>query len=252
MKPSLVNGLLMLTVGPFASGQSNRIDLVRPDAPELAAHGEYSIGVRTMEVVNPNQLDIVNAEEGKDAPRYDRRLTLEVWYPANLGGADRGGEYRAMTRDGHLEVSLKGIAVRDGEVNLEGAPFPLVILSHGYPGNRYLLSHLGENLATKGYVAISIDHRDSTYDDMQAFGSTLLNRSLDQLFVLNEIAKESTEASGSWLEGLVDADRTAIIGYSMGRNHRMRGRSQRGGTFVPSRANASTERKSLISWADAS
>jgi len=154
MKQSFVIGLLMLTVGPFASGQGNRIDLIRPDAPELAAHGEYSIAVRTMAVVNPNQLDIVKAEEGKDIPRYDRRLTLEVWYPANLKGAERGRDYLAITRDGHLAVSLKGMAVRNGEVNLEGAPFPLVILSHGNPGNRYLLSHLGENLATKGYVVV--------------------------------------------------------------------------------------------------
>ena len=54
-------------------------------------------------------------------------------------------------------------------------------------GNRFLMSHLGENLASKGFVAVSIDHKDSTYDDQKAFGSTLYNRPFDQLFVLNEI-----------------------------------------------------------------
>ena len=43
-----------------------------------------------------------------------------------------------------------------------------MIISHGYPGNRYLMSHLGENLASKGFVVASIDHRDSTYDDQKA------------------------------------------------------------------------------------
>ena len=62
-----------------------------------------------------------------------------------------------------------------------------MIISHGYPGNRYLMSHIGENLASKGFVTVSIDHKDSTYDDQKAFGSTLYNRSFDQLFVLNEI-----------------------------------------------------------------
>ncbi len=55
-----------------------------------------------------------------------------------------------------------------------GVRFPLVILSHGYPGNRYLLSHFGENLASKGYVVTSIDHTGSTYADQAAFGSTLV------------------------------------------------------------------------------
>ncbi|MEZ5791978.1 MAG: hypothetical protein R3D34_14760 [Nitratireductor sp.] len=64
--------------------------------------------------------------------------------------------------------------------------YPLVVISHGYPGNRFLMSHLAENLATKGFVVAAIDHRDSTYDDPaylsgNGFGSTLVNRSLDQL-----------------------------------------------------------------------
>ena len=91
-----------------------------------------------------------------------------------------------------------------------------MIISHGYPGNRFLMSHIGENLASKGFVSVSIDHKDSTYDDQKAFGSTLYNRPFDQLFVLNEIDRLSKPGSGSFLAGLVDATRTGIIGYSMG------------------------------------
>ena len=40
----------------------NRIDQIRPDAPALAAHGEAAIGVRTLEVSNPDQIDIVKIE----------------------------------------------------------------------------------------------------------------------------------------------------------------------------------------------
>jgi len=35
-----------------------------------------------------------------------------------------------------------------------------VIISHGYPGNRFLLSHLAENLASKGFVVAAPDHPD--------------------------------------------------------------------------------------------
>ena len=65
------------------------------------------------------------------------------------------------------------------------------------------MSHLGENLASKGYVVVSIDHPDSTYDDQKAFGSTLYNRAFDQLFVLNEMARLGAAGSG------VDAGRPA-------------------------------------------
>src|SRR4026207_2291144 len=95
-------------------------------------------------------------------------------------------------------------------------PYPLVIISHGYPGNRFLMSHMGENLASKGFVTVSIDHKDSTYDDQKSFGSTLYNRPFDQLFVLDEIDRLSKAGSRSFLSGLVDASRTGIIGYSMG------------------------------------
>ena len=91
-----------------------------------------------------------------------------------------------------------------------------MILSHGYPGNRHLMSHLGENLASKGYVVASIDHPDSTYDDQKSFASTLYNRPFDQLFVLNEMARLGAAGSGSFLAGRVDASRTGIVGYSMG------------------------------------
>jgi predicted dienelactone hydrolase len=201
----------------------NRIDLVRPDAPKLAQHGEYAIGVRTIEVVNRDQIDILNVAAGKEPPRYDRRLRLEVWYPAETGGgtAEAGaqaGAYRGVfLRDGKTQVTLYGKAMRDAPPKPAAGQgsYPLAIISHGYPGNRFLLSHLAENLATKGYVVASIDHTDSTYSDQGKFGSTLVNRPLDQLFVLDAVDRLSKE-SGHFLNGLVDASRTGLIGYSMG------------------------------------
>jgi predicted dienelactone hydrolase len=91
-----------------------------------------------------------------------------------------------------------------------------VIVSHGYPGNRYLLSHLAENLASKGFVVAAPDHPDSTYADQKLFASTLYNRPLDQMFVLEEMDRLTRAGSGSFLTGLVDVSRTGLVGYSMG------------------------------------
>ncbi|MDZ7631318.1 MAG: hypothetical protein U5K74_08215 [Gemmatimonadaceae bacterium] len=174
------------------------------------------MGVRTIIVTDRQRRDVLRMAAGDTTARYDRALTLEVWYPAAGGSPARLGEYRVLMRDPAVTVSLYGQAQRDAVPRDGDAPFPLIIISHGYPGNRYLLSHLGENLASKGYVVVSIDHTESTYDDAQAFGSTLYNRPLDQLFVLRSIAELGALDSRSFLAGRVDANRSGIIGYSMG------------------------------------
>jgi hypothetical protein len=95
---------------------TNRIDTQRHDAPELSAYGDYKIGVRTLEMVNPDQIDILAidpaAEKPAEWPRYDRPLTVEVWYPAD-NGAEGSNELKAYLRDGKTEVTLVGQAMRD-------------------------------------------------------------------------------------------------------------------------------------------
>jgi predicted dienelactone hydrolase len=216
--PGLALWAFLVASAPPSSAQTNRIDTVTPMAPELAAFGNHSVGVRTLRAVDRDRADVLNTKEGGPVVRYDRPFTIEVWYPATLapGQADRGDYAGVLTRDPAVIVTLHGRAVRDAHPRPVEGGYPFVIVSHGYPGGRYLLSHLGENLASKGYVVASIDHKDSTYDDQKAFASTLYNRPLDQLFVLDEMERLGRKASGSFLEGLVDASRSAIVGYSMG------------------------------------
>lgn len=199
---------LALTAAAFPAAAENRIDIQRPDAPALAAPGDMVVGVQTIEIADFDRVDILNVTADAE-PTYDRNLTLEVWYPA-AADTRPGTTYETVIRDGKTATKLEGSAARDA-TPAAGGSFPLVVISHGYPGNRMLMSHLGENLASKGYVAVSIDHTDSTYSDQAAFGSTLYNRPLDQLQVIEALAK---------LEGplgaIIDADNVGVVGYSMG------------------------------------
>jgi len=214
-KTLTIAGVLIMS-SVASNAQVNRIDIIRPDAPSLAAYGDFDIGVRTLTLTDVGRVDVLNTQRGAEATIYDRSLTIEVWYPAQLtSGQSRGGEYRAITRNPEITATLSGQAVRDAAPDTSAGAFPLVVISHGYPGNRYLMSHLGENLASKGYVAVSIDHKDSTYDDAQAFSSTLYNRPLDQRFVIEAMAQLSADA-GSFLAGMLDANNTGVVGYSMG------------------------------------
>lgn len=213
----------LLAVSAFGVAAQDDDDFVfgdpLPTAPELAARGEYGVGVQTVEMVDPDRIDVLSATEDDPTPFYDRPLTLEIWYPATIpdGEAERTVYEDALGRadqDNLRPFEFAGRALRDAEPDVAGAPYPLVIVSHGYPGSRMMMSYLTENLASKGYVVVSIAHTESTFYDVSAFGSTLLNRSLDQWAVLDEMAALSD--GDTFLGGLVDADNTGLIGYSMG------------------------------------
>ena len=193
-----------------------------PNAPELAPRGSYGVGVRTMTLIHRAQADVLHTKDGQH-PLYDRPLKLEIWYPARPRTTDPATvTYESVLGRSNdpkrplIPFTFTGRASRDAQPNLSEGPYPLVIVSHGYPGSRLLLTYLTENLASKGYVVVAIDHTESTYGDLAGFPSTLLNRSLDDLFVLNEMARLSSKSSGDFLAGLLNADNTALIGYSMG------------------------------------
>ena len=194
----------------------------RPDAPELAAPGSYNIGVRTVEAVNPDQLDVLSVTEANPDPRYDRPLTLEVFYPVAMTHSEESGTvYQDVLGYGpdnaqrpNIPFTFKGRATRDAEPDASGAPYPLIVLSHGYPGSRLMMTYLAENLASKGYVVAAVGHTESTFENVQGFASTLLNRSLDQIFTIDEMAR--LNAGDGFLSGMMNTDNTGIIGYSMG------------------------------------
>lgn len=222
----LLTGFIILLSYATAFAQENIASFVigdaLPDAPALAARGPYKVGVQTIDLVHKNQVDILNSKAGAEA-MYDRPLKVEVWYPAIITTGKKeivtyqstlglkGDSSRPL-----LPFTFGGRALRNALPDRSTRPYPLIVVSHGYPGTRLLLTYLTENLASKGYVVVAIDHTESTYGDRAGFQSTLLNRATDVLFVLDQMAALSQGNSKSFLSALVDADNTALVGYSMG------------------------------------
>ena len=216
--------LILLPIAGFSFASANYINGdPRADAPTLAYRGDYDVGVKTIKLINKNQLDILNYTAAVPYPLYNRALTVEVWYPAKL----RANQQQLTTYDDSLgsgpgnperpvvPFTFEGRAARNAQPNRSAGPFPLVIVSHGYPGSRVLLSYLTENLASKGYIVAAIDHTESTHADKVGFTSTLLNRPLDINFVLATLARRNLNPA-SVFHKMVDASETALIGYSMG------------------------------------
>lgn len=198
-------------VDPFVIGER------MPDAPELAARGPYGVGRRSIEITDADRLDILRYSEESPDPRYDRTLKLELWYPAVIP-EDRNERTKYVDYQHSFEpMVFTGRALQDAApLKRKDGGYPLIVVSHGYPGTRLMMSYLTEHLASQGYVVAAISHPDSTVVNKKAFSSTLLNRPLDILFTIDRLAEMGREGGSGFLAGLVDAERTGLIGYSMG------------------------------------
>jgi predicted dienelactone hydrolase len=103
--------------------------------------------------------------------------------------------------------SIPGLARRNAPA--ASGHFPVVVISHGYSNDPAMLSWLGENLATKGYVAVAIAHRDPPITDRSKAPALVLQRPLDIVAVVRRIR-------GGLLGPIADPSRIALVGYSMG------------------------------------
>lgn len=182
------------------------------DAPELAALGAYNVGVTTIEVVQPSQLDPLR---GKTTPELaDRHLVVRVWYPAQHShkpityhAALPGPDARPAT------FTIPGIAT-DHAPAVSGR-FPLVILAHGGGNTPEVMAWLGENLATKGYVVAAPAFRDPPiFSDHATIIGPIARRPLDIAFVAAEAARRARAGTAPFDHA--DPERVALIGYSMG------------------------------------
>jgi len=185
----------------------------RVDAPELTARGEFFVGVQTLELTNVGIVDVLNIASDPEAV-IDRTLTVEVWYPG-IVPAD-AAEMTEYTDNNIVEgFQFRSRAFRDALPDDSGGPYPLIIMSHGLGGTRLQMTYLGDNLASKGYIVVAIDHADGAVG-LESIQTGTLYRPLDIQFVLNEMAAQGAADSDSFLAGIVDAENTGLIGYSYG------------------------------------
>lgn len=184
----------------------------RPEigAPELAVLGPLAVGTRTIEVTGPNRLDAAATLREGRASYATRTLRLRIWYPAQARRGARAVVYQASAsgEPGHPDArfTVPGLAIPNAPPS--GAGRPVVVLSHGWGNDPAMMTWLGENLASKGYVIVAPEHRDP-YADAAMRPAGLLARPLDIRLVLDQIHH-------GLLGKLADQSRIALAGYSYG------------------------------------
>ncbi len=233
MKAKLIAAILVMVVSIATSATAQDAfepTGLRPDAPAFAIHGPYHVG--TMEI----QVEYA-----------ERSVPVSVWYPAlNSDKIDELTTYSA----GLMEVApdldtLEGHAIRDAEPATLNGPYPLVVVSHGLGAFRYGQLYLTEHLASQGFVVMAPQHVGTAIADFftaseEDFAANHIAsqfyRPADMKHTI-EYADQLTENNGA-LEGLINTDLVAVVGYSTG------------GTTAFQAAGARLDFEALASWCE--
>lgn len=152
----------------------------------------YAVGTRFETLV-----DGTRGTEGREGVEAKPTRTLEtfVYYPAD---GDAGGE-----------------PVAGAAPATSGAPYPLVVFSHGSGVSspvRYDL--LFRSWAASGYVVAAPKHPLSS-TSLPDSSADVVNQPADVSFVISEMARLAQDGSSPY-RGLVDPARVAVGGHSLG------------------------------------
>jgi len=174
------------------------------DAPAYALHGPYWIGYTQMTL---------------DAG--DRDVDIDAWYPA-LNAADAAEDivYDLNLQQmllsfsdwpADMETVVRGHALRDADADASGAPYPLVIFSHGFGLNPVWYNTLLEHYASQGFVVLAPQHIDPDWSEAW---QAAIDRPGDIERVL-DYAEQLAAANGA-MAGLIDLEHIAVVGHSFG------------------------------------
>ena len=212
MMKRLVACVIMLLATPLLA-KNNPPSMPGVDAPELAVLGPDTVGFKTLTYIHRAQPNLQSADPKADnIPMHDRKLVVDIWYPAVAKRGAKRMIYRAAfwgePPKPPVAFTAPGLAVLNAKAT--GSAHPLVIVSHGYSNAPASMTWLTENLASKGYVVAAIHHDDPNPYVVSADkrAAPNFNRPQDISFVTAQLRAA--------LGVQIDPAKVALIGYSQG------------------------------------
>jgi dienelactone hydrolase len=164
-----------------------------PTTAEVLAPGPYGVGHVGKGLAGATVVTLTDAVRS-------RELVVEIWYPAAL-----------LTVGGDPHAEQQEVAV-----NPVGAPYPLVVYSHGFLSSSSEGTLLNRHLASHGYVVVAPTF---PFTNLQTPGGAdvldVVNQPGDVRFLVDSLLAWNLEA-GNRFEGSVDGDRIGFAGLSLG------------------------------------
>jgi predicted dienelactone hydrolase len=146
--------------------------------------GPYAVGLRLIPLV--------------DASRGNRNMLIALWYPAVQPDAP------------DPQQRMMGVPEEVGWLravpDLQEAPYPLILYSHGLGGGPLDRRATEAFLASHGYVVVGLAHVEDT------LATAFVDRPIDVIFTLDQLAAMSTGE----LAGLMDTQNVGMMGDSFG------------------------------------
>ena len=130
--------------------------------------GPFDIGTQIFELEDENREEVFSEVKG-----INRKIKYQIWYPSDSTAGFQKAKWitegRLLTRQ-LARTMFAPSFILDHTADIDSnsylnAPlsdelenYPLVVISHGWKGFRELHTDYAEELASHGYIAISIDH----------------------------------------------------------------------------------------------
>ena len=155
-----------LTLFPLAVSIACPILLPVPVIP--APDGPYKVGTKFYELTNSSRKELYS---GRDEAR---RFQIQVWYPAEPSPSDKRAGWmnhadifaRSLARDelhlpsfflDHLAL-VKLPAYKDAKVAASSEGYPVILFSHGWNGFNAQNTSQALQLASHGFVVVTVQH----------------------------------------------------------------------------------------------
>lgn len=158
-------------------------------------------------------------------------LTVEVWYPAQVGSEAGQDKLRYDIRAGLPEADQGKLSDADnpwqdcdcyGELPLDAGhgPYPAVIFVHGTAGFRSQSLELVVHWASRGFIVVAADHPGLWLKDLlgSVCGAPMVPQDLGGDIGALVAAIQAPADELAFISGHVDAERIAMAGHSAGGN----------------------------------
>ena len=198
----------------FAAGCSSNTATPSAVPPQFNEAGPNSVGVTTLDL-------------GSAGPALGER-SATVFYPADTASVSGHAPF-TYSEASTLPVALQGIlptrynttttvsAYLEPQASKRG-PYPVVLFSHGYGGERLYYSNLLAGIASWGYVVVSADYLERGLAAQALKLMTPPSNAQDTAIMRSSLhaVEQASGDAASPLSGVVDPKRVAAVGHSAG------------------------------------